>query len=193
MGGRPKALLPWPPSAPTGTLLDAILEKYAEAGVAPAAVVTGAHHQDIAEACVARPDLTLLFNARHAEGQVTSLWRLLDWADALPGPPDWLAVTLADMPAFRPQTLISLCDVARGEAHSALVVRPSVGSRHGHPVLWHRDAWARLRHAPQDAGARPVVHALVAAGLVRDVPVDDPGVLQDIDTPEDYADASDAW
>lgn len=190
MGGRPKSLLPWPPSAPTGTLLDAILAKYVSAGVAPAAVVTGAHHQEIALACVSRPDVSVLFNARHAEGQLTSLWRLLDWAEGLPEAPDWLAVTLVDMPAFRPGTLALLCDVARDDAGAALIVRPAVGSRHGHPLLWHRRAWARLRQAPIAAGARPVVHALVAEGLVRDVPVDDPGVLRDIDTPEDYADAS---
>jgi len=171
-------------------MLDAILEKYAAAGVAPAAVVTGAHHQDIAVACVSRPDLPVLFNTRHAEGQLTSLWRLLDWAETLPEAPDWLAVTLVDMPAFRPGTLALLRDVARDDAGEALVVRPAVGSRHGHPVLWHRDAWARLRRAALDAGARRLVHALVAEGRVRDVPVDDPGVLRDIDTPEDYAAAA---
>jgi molybdenum cofactor cytidylyltransferase len=57
-------------------------------------------------------------------------------------------------------------------------------------VLWHREAWPRLRQAPLESGARHVVHALVAEGRVREVPVDDPGVVHDIDTPEDYAAAS---
>lgn len=190
MGGRPKALLPWPPTAPAGTFLDAILRKYAEVGIAPVAVVTGAHHHDIVQAHVAPAGTSVVFNPAHAAGQVTSLWRLLDWAEALPDTADWLAVTLVDMPAFRPQTLASLCDVVRGDARQALVVRPALGSRHGHPVLWHREAWPRLRQAPLESGARHVVHALVAEGRVREVPVDDPGVVHDIDTPEDYAAAS---
>lgn len=190
MGGRPKALLPWPPGAPAGTFLDAILTTYAACDVAPVAIVTGAHHDAIAEGIGPRPAPALVFNPDHAAGQITSLWRLLDWADTLPGDVAWLAVALVDTPAFLPQTLARLCETARGNGGSALVVRPAFGSRHGHPVLWHRHAWPRLRQAALETGARPTVHALVAEGRVRDVHVDDPGVVRDIDTPEDYAAAA---
>lgn len=186
MGGYPKALLPWPPGASGSTFLDTQLLRLREAGVAPVAVVTGTHHDAIAEACAAWPEVAVLFNARHDEGQVTSLWRLLEWAEAQPGPPEWLAVTLVDLPGVLTDTMRRLCATALAAQPRTLVVRPAVGDRHGHPVLWHRDAWPRLRQVVPEEGARSVVHALVAEHRVADVPVDDLAVLRDIDTPSDY-------
>ena len=63
-------------------------------------------------------------------------------------------------------------------------MRPAIGDRHGHPVVFDRVTFDDLRSAPLDVGAKAVLarwrHAIV------DVPVDDPGVLADVDTPEDY-------
>lgn len=186
MGGQPKALLAWPPGTSGRTLLDTVLSQMREAGVTPVAVVTGTHHAQIAPACAAWPDVPVLFNARHEDGQITSLWRLLDWAEALPHPFDWLAVTLVDLPGVRADTVRRLCAAALASPSGTLVVRPAVRGRHGHPVLWHRDAWPRLRAASVESGARPVIHALVGEGRVLDVELDDEGVMRDIDTPADY-------
>ena len=157
---------------------------------APVAVVTGTHHAPIAATCTAWPDVPVLFNARHDEGQVTSFWRLLEWAEALPDPFDWLAVTLVDLPGVQADTIRRLCSVAAACDRATLVVRPGVRGRHGHPVLWHRDAWPQLRAAPVESGARSVVHALVDEGRVVDVEVDDEGIVRDIDTAADYAAAN---
>lgn len=186
MGGQPKSLLPWPPGTAGSSLLDTVLLAFARAGIRPVAVVTGTHHDEIAAAVAVWPGVPVLFNPRHAEGQVTSVWYLLDWADAQPGPPEWLMMTLVDMPAVRASTLTRLRDAATAAAPAIHVVRPTMGGRHGHPVVWHRQAWPRLRQASSSEGARPVVHALAADGKVLDVQVDDEGVLRDIDSPEDY-------
>jgi molybdenum cofactor cytidylyltransferase len=185
MGGRPKALLPWPPHAPQGTFLDVIALTLAEAGVARVCVVTGEHHAAIDAAVPSPPSFQLIHNQRHREGQLTSLWAALDWAAALDPLPEWLLVTLVDLPAVRPDTVRRLLAAASGDTE-ALAVRPAVGPRHGHPVLWRCDAWAHLRHADPHQGARPVIRALAAAGRVLDVAVDDEGVLHDIDTPEEW-------
>jgi molybdenum cofactor cytidylyltransferase len=66
----------------------------------------------------------------------------------------------------------------------APIVRPAVGARHGHPVIFARAVFDDLRTANLALGARAVVRAHAAS--VADVAVDDPGVCQDIDTPEDY-------
>ncbi len=186
MGGEPKALLPWPPGATATSMLDTVLLACVTSGITPVAIVTGTHHDEIGAAASAWPDVPVLFNARHPEGQLTSLWCLLDWAESLPEPPAWLLVTLVDMPAITPATLTRLVAAADAAGPGISVVRPTVGARHGHPLLWHRRAWPRLRQAPLAEGARPVVHALVAEGSVLDVPVDDEGVLRDIDSPDDY-------
>jgi molybdenum cofactor cytidylyltransferase len=66
----------------------------------------------------------------------------------------------------------------------APVVRPVVGPRHGHPVLFDRSVFDELRRAPLEEGAKAVVHAYAAR--VLDVPVADEGCLVDVDTPADY-------
>ena len=187
MGGQPKALLAWPPGSVDTTFLDTVLRYLREGGIARVAVVTGTHHASIAAACTGRCDVPILYNARHDDGQVTSLWRLLDWADTLPDAPEWLAVTLVDLPSVQADTVSRLRAAALAAAPGTMAIRPAVRGRHGHPVLWHRDAWLRLRAASVESGARSVVHALVDERRVVDVEVNDEGVLRDIDTAADYA------
>jgi molybdenum cofactor cytidylyltransferase len=55
--------------------------------------------------------------------------------------------------------------------------------RRGHPVLFAREMFVELAAAPEDQGARAVVAA--DPSRVSYVDVDDPGVLTDLDTPED--------
>jgi CTP:molybdopterin cytidylyltransferase MocA len=184
--GQPKALLPWPIGHPRATVLSTVVDTLLGAGVAPLCVVSGTHHEAIAAAFGGDPRTSLVYNPRHAQGQITSLWQALDWVSALADTPEWLLVTPIDLPRVLPGTVERLVAVA-ADAGRALAVRPACAGRHGHPVLWHRDGWPFLRAASPDEGARPVIRGLAVAGLVLDVVVDDEGVLQDIDTPEEYA------
>jgi molybdenum cofactor cytidylyltransferase len=63
-------------------------------------------------------------------------------------------------------------------------VRPAIGSRHGHPVLFDRSVFDELRRAPLTEGAKAVIRAF--PDRVVNVAVDDEGCLSDIDTPADY-------
>lgn len=177
--GRPKALLPWPSSRET--FLARLVNAAREGGAGPVAVVTGAHHAEIAPAAEAL-GVTVLFNPAHAVGQLTSLQCGLAWAFAHTTGA-WAMMTLVDVPGVQPETIRRLDDATR--EGDAWIVRPSVGDRHGHPVFWHRTLLPRLLAADPALGARALVHALVAEGRVRDVHVDDPGVLVDVDTPAD--------
>ncbi len=178
--GWPKALLPWP--ATGRPLVLHVTDTLREAGVAPLAVVTGVHHDRIAPV-LAAGDVTVLPNPRHEEGQLSSLLHGLRWAFARAGA-DWALVTLVDVPAVRTSTVRTLI-AATGHA-DALAVRPCIEGRHGHPVIWHRDVLPLLESADPAQGARVVMRALAADGAVHDVDVEDPGVLRDIDTPDDY-------
>jgi molybdenum cofactor cytidylyltransferase len=91
-------------------------------------------------------------------------------------------VTLVDVPMLRAATIQAV--VAAWKSTQAPIVRPAMGDRHGHPVLFDRVTFDQLRHAPLSEGAKPVVHAY--ADRVVNVPVDDPGCLVDVDTPRDY-------
>ncbi len=66
---------------------------------------------------------------------------------------------------------------------NAPVLRAVHLGRHGHPVVFKRAIFDALRHADPAVGAKAVLHA----AAVEDVEVDDPGVVDDVDTPDDYA------
>lgn len=179
--GQPKGLLPHPVThLPLARHVTNVLR---DGGASPLAIVTGAQH-DLLCAAIDDASVSCLHNARHDDGQLASLQCAIAWGRAVPEAA-WLLVTLVDLPGIRPDTVALLIDVARRSTAGA--VRPRLDGRHGHPVLWHASAWDRLDAADPQTGARAVMHALAAAGDVEDVPVDDPGVLRDLDTPDDYA------
>ena len=92
-----------------------------------------------------------------------------------------VAIFLADMPLIHRESLETL------SAHSSTnsIVLPSYQGKRGHPVLFGRDFWAQLAALGGDAGAKTVLqHNTEALHIVE---LNDPGVLQDIDTPADLA------
>lgn len=178
--GRPKALLPDPDGRP---FVSRLIRTFAAAGVREVVVVTGSQHDAIVRAIAADgPPLqpSVRRNPDPARGQISSLWTGLDAvADSAT---DAVLVMLVDVPLVRESTVRSVLDTWTGS--HAPIVRPAVGARHGHPVLFDRALFDELRRAPMDEGARAVVHA--HAGEIINVQVDDPGCLIDVDTPDDY-------
>ncbi|PIA74980.1 nucleotidyltransferase family protein [Ectopseudomonas toyotomiensis] len=100
--------------------------------------------------------------------------RLLVESDA-----DSVAIFLADMPSIHRHSLEALMACAA----SNRIVLPSHQDKRGHPVVFGRDFWPQLATLGGDAGAKAVLqHNAEALHIVE---LDDPGVLQDIDTPAD--------
>ena len=56
--------------------------------------------------------------------------------------------------------------------------------QHGHPVIFGASLFAVLRNADPSLGARAVLRE--DPSRVRNLEVDDPGVLRDIDLPDEY-------
>ncbi|MGF0337085.1 nucleotidyltransferase family protein [Ectopseudomonas toyotomiensis] len=90
------------------------------------------------------------------------------------------AIFLADMPLIRRDSLETL--IAHSSANT--IVLPSYQGKRGHPVLFGRVFWPQLATLSGDAGARPVLEQNPEAVYI--VELDDPGVLQDVDTQEDW-------
>lgn len=91
-------------------------------------------------------------------------------------------VALGDMPRIRVETIRRVADALRG---GAIVAAPTYRGARGHPVGFAarmRDALAALSG---DAGARDVLRAERDRTILVDC--DDPGVLADVDTPQDLA------
>lgn len=145
-------------------------------------VVTGIHHALIESALLAdglRRGVRLVSNPDPARGQLSSIWTALD---ATPSNADGLLMTLVDVPMIASQTVRAV--VTAWTESRAPVVRPVASGRRGHPVIFDRRIFDELRAAPLDSGARAVVRAHWDESV--DVPVDDPGSLIDVDTPDDY-------
>jgi len=177
--GTTKALLVDPDGRP---FVARIARAFVAAGVGEIVIVTGARHEAISHA-LSTDQLTthrVVRNPDPARGPLSSLWVGLD---ALTRPDlDAILMTLVDVPMVSAATIRAVIDAWRRTG--APVVRPAMGDRHGHPVLFDRAVFAELRNAPLDQGAKAVVHA--HADRLVNVEVDDEGCLMDVDTTADY-------
>jgi molybdenum cofactor cytidylyltransferase len=177
--GQPKALLPVRNGGPSfvrhlaGTLL--------EGGVIDVFVVGRADDDGLrAEVEDLGLGVRLVINAHAEAGQLSSVIAGLNAADR-PGVRGVL-VTPVDVPLVLPDTVRAL--LTAFASHRAPVVRATYRGGHGHPVIFARAVFDALRDADPAIGAKAVVQA--HAGDLIDLEVDDPGVLHDIDGPDDY-------
>ncbi len=91
-----------------------------------------------------------------------------------------VAIFLADMPRIRRDSL----DALLAQADAECILLPSYRGSRGHPVLFGRRFWPQLAALSGDTGAKSVIQQ--HPGAVRIVELDDPGLVLDIDTAEDW-------
>jgi CTP:molybdopterin cytidylyltransferase MocA len=109
--------------------------------------------------------------ARWDEGQSASLaCGLAELADC-----EAVVVTLGDQPRVSPDAIRRVI----GARNGAAAVRATYGGNPGHPVLLERELFEPLRNVTGDKGARN----LLLSVQVLDVPCDDLGGGEDVDTP----------
>jgi molybdenum cofactor cytidylyltransferase len=177
--GSPKALLVDPDGVP---FIVRIVSSMREAGLLDVVVVTGKHHDAIAEVLMrsaVHGSVRIVRNPDPARGQLSSLWTAMDVCSS---EREGLAMTLVDIPMLAPTTIAKVIDA--WTRTRAPIVRPAYGDRRGHPVIFDRAVFDELRRAPVESGARVVVSAHYDE--VVNVEVDDPGCIVDIDTPDEY-------
>ena len=176
--GRAKATLPIDDH---DTFLTRIVRTFLAADVDDVVVVVG-HDAEPVAASFAASGLPARFvvNPNYDRGQLSSLLAGLGVVDR-PGVVAVL-VTLVDVPLVSEATVRTV--VERYRSTRALVVRPTSGARHGHPLLIDRRLFDALRNAGDEDGAKPVVRAHASAA--GDVAVDDEGAFTDIDTITEY-------
>jgi CTP:molybdopterin cytidylyltransferase MocA len=177
--GRPKCGLPVYPGGPT--FAAAIVTTLQAAGLDDVTIVAGAHPDAVRASVAGLARTQVVDHPGWSAGQLSSLIAGLD-AVVVPDV-EAVVVALVDCPLVRVETVAHLVD--RWRDTGAPIVRPARGDRHGHPVIFDRATFDDLRRAPQETGARTVIAA--RGGAVLNVPVDDPGIFADIDTPDDLA------
>jgi molybdenum cofactor cytidylyltransferase len=184
--GRDKALLPWPPrgvgSTLSETFLSAAIRLFAPY-VDIVLVVVGKNEGDLAPIVYAN-GASLIVNPDPDRGQFSSLKAGLQ--EVLSRGRDAAMITLVDRPPVRPETIQKL-EAAFDQAlhHRKWAVVPEYKGKHGHPILAGRQMMEAFLRAPDSSNAREVEHANTAA--IEYLPVDDPLVAVNVDTPEEYA------
>lgn len=173
--GSPKALLPYQGQ----TFLERICTAFFDAGVDELIVVLGAWEDKLRPALPRHPSLRTVVNPHYAQGQLSSL---VCGLGALSPDSEAAVVNLVDHPLIRTETIAALIASFRTDP-LPIIIAAHRGKR-GHPVLFSRQVYAELLAAPLDKGAKTVVRKDPAR--VRHVPLDDPGIVADIDTPQDY-------
>jgi molybdenum cofactor cytidylyltransferase len=98
---------------------------------------------------------------------------------------DAVMITLVDRPPVGAAVLASLRVAFEAAASDVWAVVPEYGGRHGHPFLAGREMIEAFLRAPALATAREVEHQ--NEQHLQYVPVDDPHVAMNVNTPEDYA------
>jgi molybdenum cofactor cytidylyltransferase len=128
-----------------------------------------------AEEVLARVDLhgaECVLCERWEEGQSASLaCGLAELSDC-----EAVVVTLGDQPRVSPDAIRRVID-ARGDGAAA--VRATYFGEPGHPVLLERTLFERMRDVTGDHGARNLLISM----QTREVPCEDLGGGQDVDTP----------
>ncbi len=174
--GRPKALL----TVQKKTFIEKIISGYLEIGCSPIIIVLGEHREAV-QAVVDSLPVEIRLNPDPQRGPLSSLQIGLR---SLPSDCGGFFFAPVDHPLVKADTLKAMG--RRWNGDPSLAVRPQFEGRNGHPVLMGRDWIEPLLALPADATVRHLLHR--RRRHLVDLPVSDPGVLINVDTPEDYAD-----
>jgi putative nucleotidyltransferase with HDIG domain len=160
------------------SLVERVIDTFRSADVPDIIVVAGHRAAELADA--ARPlGARVIVNDDFKSGMFSSV---LAGLKALPSESAAFFLLPVDIPLIRTSTLLRLID--RFHHSKPLVCYPTFRGERGHPPLISTDLTGKIVAWPGDGGLRPCLAHYEDRAV--DVPVADAGILQDMDTPEDY-------
>ena len=172
----PKALL----HAPDGrTFLQRIADSARAGGAGGVVIVVGPPHADAIKRALPA-GCASAYNPLPDRGMLSSVQA---GVSTLPAACSAALVWPVDIPFVRPDTVRAILSAAPGK-----LVIPQHGKRGGHPIRIGRARFAELTTLDPTRGLKALVEA--HPDRVQRLPTNDPGVLVDIDTPEDFARAN---
>jgi molybdenum cofactor cytidylyltransferase len=184
--GKAKQLLPLGHT----TLLGRVVTTARAGGLDAILLVLGFEAEEIRHAlgltgpnqtCPDRTGIQVIDNPDWQKGQSFSVAAGLS---ALPPDMDGVLFLLGDQPLVTARTIHQLVSAFQNTDY--WILAPCFKGRRGNPVLVASPLFDRLRHPVGDAGARVLFEEF--RHRMHSLEVDDPGILRDVDTPEDYAD-----
>jgi len=171
---RPKLLLPL-----TGkTIIEKVVIEAISSKVDNTLLVLGAHSEKIIEKMINFPVSTVV-NSQFSQGMLSSVQ--LGFR-SLPQGTRAAVVLLGDQPSVS-RTVIDGVIRAYKKSQKGIVL-PTYKKERGHPVLIDLKFRGEIEKLAPDVGLRGVVYSHPED--ICEVPVENPGILKDIDTLEDY-------
>lgn len=190
--GEPKLLLPFHGPAGGETVIGSTLAALFGGGAGRVCVVTRPDDSRLRERLAHLPGVLLAVNPEPERGMLSSI---LSGLDALGGPAalaerqEIVLVSPADLPALSPGTVAAVAAaVASRSEGAALAVPVHRTGKRGHPLAVAPGLVHELPGLDPSVGLRQLLdrHSGPEGGALVEVPVDDPGCVRDVDTPEDY-------
>ena len=183
--GRDKALLPWPPasqsSASAGTFLSSAIRSLS-AATDFVVIVAGTNEASLAPVAYAHGAFVVL-NPNPSLGQFSSLQ--VGLREVLNRGRDAAIITLVDRPPAAMTTVQTLREAFEAAEQKIWAVVSEYGEKHGHPYVVGREMIERFLREPLTGNASDVEHRY--QDHIQYLPVSDPFVVLNINTPEDYA------
>lgn len=173
--GQPKLIMPWAGSTVIGTVVDILIQ----ADLAPVIVVCGAIQAQIAAVLGNRP-VHLVFNPGYQVDQM--VLSLQVGLAELPKEVDSALVVLGDQPQIELSVVRAVS--AAGRHSEAACVVPSFQMHRGHPWLVKRSLFPAILAVRPPLTLRDFLNEHAAEIFYLNV--NNPSILQDLDTPADY-------
>jgi CTP:molybdopterin cytidylyltransferase MocA len=178
--GRPKLLLPFA----AGNVVGGVVAALRGGGVGEVALVVAPGDAELA-AWAHGQALVLAVNPRPEDGMLSTIragLAALGGTAALAAAGRALLVTPADLPALSSATVRAVLAALSAGAQLAV---PHHRGRRGHPLGISAALLPEIDHLDPTVGLRQLLDR--HAAVLHEVPVDDHGAVDDVDTPEDYA------
>jgi len=148
-------------------------------GIGPVVVVTG-HQSERVRSALADLDVRFAYNEAYEQGEMLS--SVQAGVRALPTDAGAFVLALGDQPVVKPSTIRLLADTWRRTG--ALIVAPTYEGRRGHPIVFSSRCIPELLALHSNQTLKALLDR--DPNEIAQVPVDDPAVRVDIDTPQDY-------
>ncbi len=173
--GRPKLLLPFGEK----TVIETVIENSLRSKAEEILVVLGSDAEKTTEKIKDYP-VRISVNSRFREGMLSSIQCGFE---ALPEKARASLVILGDQPSVPHSVIDGLVDAH--EQTGKGIVLPVYGRKRGHPILVDMRYRDEVRRLSPDIGLRALIHS--HAEDIREIEVNTPSILSDIDTAEDYS------
>jgi molybdenum cofactor cytidylyltransferase len=176
--GSQKLILPFAGS----TIIETVIDNVLDSTIDHVMVVLGPKQEEIMQVIGKRP-VQFCQNTEHEKGMLTSI---ICGIRALPADAVTALIFLGDQPGIPPAVTDTVTKAYNEELFG--IVIPVHDHRRGHPLLVDMKYRKELEKLDLEEGLRALRHHFPQD--VLEVEVEEPGILVDIDTREDYKNAT---